>query len=377
MSDVGVIFDRWEEYSSRFELSYKYAVAHMYSITNPAFINEVLGELGNGRRTWLTVRNDDIYSFRWGDPEFARDFILNMPPSDKCVGFYMGPDGYIWGRDFLTRNPAGPQRETVVEKQWYSFMLWGRLAYDPTITDAHFERVLAAHFPEVKARQLDEAWRAASRVFPLITRFAWGRIDVHWFPEACFSSPGYRGFYTVGEFIERDPIPGSQVLGIKAWRRAQLDGQPMKGITPLELADDLAENAATVRRLLPGLRANAGDNAELVATLNDLEMFALLGDYYAAKIRAACDLALFDANSDRKLQQRAVTQLKAALGFWEAYARMYAAQYQERVLYNRVGFVDRTALTENVKADIRMAEDWKPGTKPGDEPAHPASPRTS
>jgi hypothetical protein len=54
-----------------------------------------------GMRTWMTVRNDDIYSFRWGDPEFARAYLQAMPGPDVLAGLYMGPDGYTWGREFI------------------------------------------------------------------------------------------------------------------------------------------------------------------------------------------------------------------------------------------------------------------------------------
>jgi hypothetical protein len=346
----------------------------MYSIPDPPFIREVLGELGQGLRTWLTVRNDDIYSFRWGDPEFVRAFIKALPPADKICGFYMGPDGYIWGRDFLTKDSAGP-RQTVIEKPWYSFLLWGRLAYDPDLPDGHFRRVLADRFPQVEAAELDRAWRAASRIFPLITRFVWGSIDLRWLPEACLSHPNYRGCYSVREFIERDPMPGSGVLGIKAWRRAKRDDQPIRGTTPLELADHLVAQARLVRELLPALRRHPGTDPELTATPADLEMFAQLGDYYAAKIRAACNLALLDATGDEPLRRSAVQHLETALTHWQAYARNYADHYQQRVLYNRVGWVDRTALIEHVRADLELARQWSPGSLPGDKPRAPANPK--
>ena len=34
-----------------------------------------------------------------------------------------------------------------MEKQWYSFNMWGRLAYEPSLPDSHFEKVLAARHP--------------------------------------------------------------------------------------------------------------------------------------------------------------------------------------------------------------------------------------
>src|SRR5271169_5440377 len=147
------ILDAFKPYPSRFDLSFKYSVAHMLSSPAPPFAKESLQELPANLRMWMTVRNDDIYSFRWADPEFARAYVNNMPGPDKLAGFYMGPDGTIWGRDFLSTEPETP-RPLVIEKQWFSFMLWGRLSYEPSLPDALFERTLAERFPGVPADKL-------------------------------------------------------------------------------------------------------------------------------------------------------------------------------------------------------------------------------
>lgn len=42
-------------------------------------------------------------------PEYARAYIDNLPGPDKLAGFYMGPDGTIWGRDFLGADPETPR----------------------------------------------------------------------------------------------------------------------------------------------------------------------------------------------------------------------------------------------------------------------------
>jgi hypothetical protein len=82
----------------------------MYSEPNPPFIAPVLEEMPKNLRTWLEVRNDDIYSFRWGDPDFARAYIQNMPGPDRMAGFNMGPDGYNWGREFIDKMPEKPRQ---------------------------------------------------------------------------------------------------------------------------------------------------------------------------------------------------------------------------------------------------------------------------
>ncbi|MBM3852950.1 MAG: carbohydrate-binding family 6 protein [Verrucomicrobia bacterium] len=359
------IVDAWKDYPgfpATFDFSFKYSVAHMYSITNPPFIQPLLEGIAPGLRTWLTVRNDDIYTFRWGDPDYARDYIVNMPAADKCAGFYMGPDGYTWGRSFLERQaPATGPRPLVIEKQWYSFMLWGRLAYDPTLPNAHFERILAARFPGVPAATLFAASNVASKVVPTITSFFWGDIDLKWFPEACLSHPRNKGFYTVRHFVEGTTMPGSGHLDIREWRKRLLEKRPMQGTTPLQIADRLRGFALETDRLVTELRPHAAGSAELAATLDDHTCFALLGHYYAEKIRAACALALYDANSDPAEQAASLRHLEAALQHWKRYAAVRDARYVS-ALYNRIGYVDITALTAKVAADLDLARQWQTGS---------------
>jgi hypothetical protein len=355
------ILEAFKEYPGPFEFSFKYSVAHMYSITNPPFIQPLLEGLAPGRKTWLTVRNDDIYTFRFGDPVYARDYIRNMPPPDKMAGFYMGPDGYTWGRDFLERSPDSGKHPLVMEKQWYAFMLWGRLAYEPSLPDSHFERMLAARHPKASSQQLFRALQEASKVMPLITRFFWGDIDLKWYPEACLSHPKSKGFYTVRHFMDGISMPGANVLCIRDWRASLAARTPMEGASPLQIAEALERAATETLAALDALREAAKQDAELQKNVNDCEALAWLGRYYASKIRGACALALFDTNSATSEQESALRLLGDALSNWKKYAAIRDAHYVP-ALYNRVGYVDITALTEKVAADIEIARNWKPGT---------------
>ncbi|MGB8169485.1 MAG: hypothetical protein WCF18_18440 [Chthoniobacteraceae bacterium] len=364
-TDINEIRTEWKDYPGVLDYSYKYAVAHMYASTRPKFIDPLLAVLPKDPRTWLTVRNDDVYSFRWGDPDFAREFITKMPGADVVRGFYIGPDGYCWGREAMDKDPTSP-RQFVMQKQWFSFMLWGRLSYDPTLTDAHFEKVLAAHFPGVPADRLLASWSAASRVFPEITRFFWGNIDVKWLPEACLSHPKGKGFYTVQHFVEGETMPGEANINIREWRHrletnASLDGV----VTPPQVAANLrrdADDALAGAAEISKFKSQVSDSKELRQTLGDIEAFAHIGRYYAAKIEAACELALFDSAGKAEHQSAAIAKLEEALGHWRAYAAAYTRQYEQPLLYNRVGWVDIPKLAEKAAADIEIARQWKPGS---------------
>jgi hypothetical protein len=352
------VLDTFKDYPGPFDFSFKYSVAHMYSEVNPPFIAPVLEKMPRNMRTWLTVRNDDIYSYRWGDPDFARDYVRNIPGPDRVAGFYMGPDGYCWGREFSDREPLTP-RQLVMQKQWYSFMMWGRLSYDPDLPNALFERTLAERFPRVPGAKLYAALESASKVIPQTTRFFWQDLDFQWLPEACVSR---KGFYSVADFVSGVTMPGSGILNVRQWRSRLEKGATMEGITPPQVAAALRESAAKALALVAQMRPRQGDDRELRMTLGDVEAMAHLGNYYAGKILAAADLARFDRSGNAAQKASAVEHLGAALADWKKYAAVASSQYKPQKL-GRIGLViDLNELTAKAAADIAIAENWSTGT---------------
>jgi hypothetical protein len=348
----------WANYPGTFDLSFKYSVAHMYSSTNPAFAQPTLAELPPGQRLWFEVRNDDIYDFRWGNPTFARNYIFNMPSADRLAGFLMGPDGYVWGREFTSTEPDSP-RQLFIKKNNYSFMLWGRLGYDPTLSDSLFEKTLAAQFPQVDGQKLFAAYSAASKVIPQIDRFFWagGGNDLGWFPEACVRHPaGSKGFYTVTDFIKGKTMPDTGILDISTYCDKTTQRESVTGITPLQVAEALKADANTTLKLLSEMPA--AKEKELRFTLGDLTAMAHLGNYYAEKILGATDLALFEKTGKPEFQISAIAHLEQALDHWKKYAATTSAQYKPQLL-TRIGYVDLNALTESVQRDIVIARGMK------------------
>lgn len=165
-------------------------------------------------------------------------------------------------------------------------------------------------------------------------------------------------------------MPGAGVRDIRDWRERLAARRPMAGTTPPEIADALDGAADRALGAVAALRGAAPPREradEFAATLDDCEALATLGRYYAAKIRGACALALFDLHGDPVERASAVRQLEAALGHWRRYAAVRDARYRP-ALYNRAGYVDLTALIPQVEADVEMARRWRPGTVPRTAP---------
>ena len=143
----------WSDYPDVLDFEYKYSSAHMYSEPQPPFAAKAIQTLPPDRRLWLTFRNDDIYSFRWGDPDYVRAYLKGLPGPEKLAGTLMGSDGYIGGRDFSSIDSAKPP-QLLIDKDWLSFMLWGRLGYDPTLPDSLFRQALQTRYPDASSTDL-------------------------------------------------------------------------------------------------------------------------------------------------------------------------------------------------------------------------------
>ena len=340
-----------------FIFSFKYAKAHVYSATtqpyHPGFVKDIQRQ-GDLKTIW-TLRNDDIYYFRWGAPDFVRTFIQNIP-YEVSRGYYYGSDQYIWGREFLSREPETP-RQIEIAKHWYHWMIWGRLGYDPTLSDERFIDILQQRYPTVPGGDLFVAWREASMIYPVTTGFHWGSLDFQWYIEGCKSAPGpaqtESGFHDVNRFITLEPHKGTDNVSIPDYVKAVLAGATVPGTTPIEVSESLQCHADRALAIL-GRLSPAGDK-ELRLTFEDIRAMAYLGKYYAHKIRGATELALFRATDEASHQTAAIDELRHAAQFWRLYTATALGQYENPLWTNRVGYVDWRQLFTEVLHDIEIA----------------------
>ncbi len=338
-----------------FIFSFKYAKAHVYSATTQPYHHDFVKDLGNLKTIW-TLRNDDVYYFRWGAPRFVREFIKNIP-HDVSQGYYFGSDQWIWGREFLDRN-THPPRKLEIDKHWYQWMLWGRFGYDPDLEQSRLVGILADRFslPVQDAEILLNAWQNASMIYPITTGFHWGSLDFQWYIEGCESNPNYArtetGFHDVNRFITLPPHANSNCLSIPEYVKLRQQPEPSGRRTPFQVADRLDEHAG---RAVGPLYQIEPTTKEFERTVTDIRIVAHLGHYFADKIRGATHLAVFRATSDPDSQSQAIHRLVDAARHWYDYAGLALQHHKHPVWLNRVGFVDWRRNYEQVLEDVRIA----------------------
>lgn len=324
--------------NATFNMSAKYAMAHMYSTPTPRWTGDIQSCAKLGLKTWLTFRNDDFFYLSWGDPQFVRDFMAGIPLKDTVVGMYIGIDGYNPSRARLFKNPA-LNGQLEVERRWYMEMLWGRISYNPGTSDDVFKGMLARRYPTVSAGDLFDAWTLASRSLPKVTELVmkdWS-LDFHWYPEGCWSDPGRcGGFRTIddvggakGGFAGQDVAKGSALCNIAD----SAAGKCGRKKSSYQLADEMEADARKAISLTNTLES--GGNADLRVAINNVKQMAFLSAYYAHKIRGATYKKAGEKGKAREEMGRAYC-------WWMAYSRS----------------MEDTYLADSFR-NLAIAPDWK------------------
>jgi hypothetical protein len=351
-SDLSEIAEAFREYPTEIETSFKYSRARMYSSTKPPWFDKIYREKVEhyGTPCWLNVRNDDIFIFRWGDPEYASEYIRNIP-YELTPGFYMGPDGYVWGREFISKNPREP-RQLEVDKHWYRFRIWGRTAYNPELTASYWQDQIRLRYPGIDAEQLYSTWRATSDIISLVDKIHFRQNDFQFLPEGCLDRSE---FHDVNWFIKVAAMPLQGVVSISDYAKAEGDTE---GITPFDIADRLDLAA---RILLDGsAEIDPGDNPELKELEGDFEALGHLGHYYAQKVRGSTYTAMFRWTGKEEYKTSAVEALEAAVEPWIKYSGIANSQYETQV-FARTQELDWDARLADVRRDIEIARNARHG----------------
>lgn len=318
----------------QFDISFKYSEAHAHTTVTPGRWYRTKMEDGLGRnnlKSWLTVRNDDWYFLHWADPGFVRDYINHFPDVDKYVrGFYIGSDGWVFTNEFTSKDPYYENKNALsIQRTWYMQKLWGRISYNPSVSDEFFKDHLALKFPEVSSDELFEAWSNASASIRLANEQVTGAwdLDMDWWPEG-WTGDAWKGkgrFFSLEETRGTTPFSGSKLCSLSKSAKDEC-GDKISAWETIDKIDKAASNALNILSTL-----NFGTNTELKLTLKDLKAQANLGLYNAYKFRA-----VMYVEQDKK--DKALDAIGTAYCYWKNYTNIMDELYKAVTLQRNLDF---------------------------------------
>ncbi|MGB8451314.1 MAG: hypothetical protein WCD89_03190 [Anaerocolumna sp.] len=354
MTRYDSIMAEFKEFPCPFEISFKYSQAHMYSNTKPTFIDDFLLEKNPDIKIWLTVRNDDFYMYRWGNPKFAYEYLSQMP-ADTMTGYYMGADGFTWGADYMdNRNKSHP---LFVDKMWYMYFIWGQLSYNINLPESYFKNEIKEHFDLKDYISFYDTWKHASDIIPEVNCTHWHDFDFQWYPEGCCMYEPETDklvFADINEFVSCKSVPGADYYSVSDYCKAVVNNESLTKINPLSMADSIWNHSD---KAVEGLKKfeNIVGNKEIKYTMDDILALCYLGYYYSLKIKAAVSLCMYRLTGVKPLQAEAVSFLRAAGDYWKMYSSKSKEMYKPQVLTRLCGYVDIQRFDELTELDVLLA----------------------
>lgn len=308
----------------------------------------------NHKVVW-TMRNEDMFLLRWGQPDFVREFERGKR-GDYVGGAIIGSECYIPALDYLSKEGAHKTGRYAFERQWLFYAVWGRLLFDPATPDTRFEAMFESRFGPGTGKDLLAAWKLASRIPLHFASFHRGEWDGSLYTEG-FSSwrdNGERQLFNIDAFIKHPVLDRKRYINIADFVRA---GEAPPGIySPEDLADELDRTAAAATARLKNLREARARKPALDCELTDIEAWGAFANYFAAKLRAGVRLATARTKKDAAQQQLAVIQLQEALTHWKRLSELGARFNQLPIPSNSKEPVSWAALLPQVEKDIELAK---------------------
>ena len=293
---------------------------------------------------WM-IRNEDFFALRWCEPDFIRKHI-ELNGHDYVGGYYIGSESYIPAKDYMT----APEFISgyAFERQWLFYKAWGRLLYNPELSDQFFINACRERYGDA-GEALFAALKLGSRM-PLrlgtMFDFSW---DYTLYSEGFLSynaKSNPENLITVEELVKHRTLdPDYLSVADYCDLLAQGKAVPQGRISPLTVARDLTRDGREALELLQPLLAQDNSKA-LTVELADAQAWAHLSLYFAEKLRSAVAYKRFLDSGEADHGRKAVQALRRAVSHWEDLAAVTDPVYVEMPVATIYRYEGETALTE-------------------------------
>lgn len=213
------------------------------------------------------------------------------------------------------------------QKYRYTYLLWGRLLYNPDENPLVWRRFLAAEYGADAAPAAEAALSNLSRILPLVTTAHgvgasnngnWPENPINlpissWLPSHHYqkdtaSPPNWSGVM---------PFDPTLFASVGDYARDAVSGRTDARYTPLEVASWLEGFVDAGASALAEFSAKADPaDAQTTRTLVDLEVLVRLGRFYAGQYRASVAYAFFENTGSAASIASAVDLLEGAREQW-------------------------------------------------------------
>jgi hypothetical protein len=259
---------------------------------------------------WQVRASGTYRVFHWGWPEFARRTIESCKFGGG-VGFTLEPmNAYNPQTDYLHNNPQTDHKvyDWMFEEQWFWYMVWGRTAYDPDVSEEVWLREFINKFGDRAGPLIYKAVVENSKIVPMVYSYhTQGLSQTHMAPEFETGDhsresrvPFWQGTRIVPfgggnkDFLSVGVLDRTAMTDPASYVSEYLKHVATGRMSPFEAADYLGASAdLSEREIKNAAKMNPTSEKEFDCIAKDVQAVAWLGRYYRDRILSATHLAFY------------------------------------------------------------------------------------
>lgn len=286
----------------------------------------------------------------WGDPAFAAGYARSSTLAG-AQGLEISEPLFFKGRKGAGivggHDPYADDELRLGVADWrkheYTYLLWGRLLYDPDTDPEVWRRHLRAEYGPV-AEPLETALGVLSRVLPLVTtaHMPSASNNSYW-PEMYTDLPISPWVHALPYWWDTpnptnwgaaSPLDPTLFYGVDEYVQDALMGALSGRYTPLEVAAWLEALAADGASAIDSIAGAAGGDAPQVRrAVVDLRVLVQLARFFAGKFRSAVEYAFHRQTGDPDLLVRTIELLEEAHADYAAIPGIVEGVYQAQLSF--------------------------------------------
>ncbi|MEW6237154.1 MAG: hypothetical protein AB1656_17365 [Candidatus Omnitrophota bacterium] len=276
----------------------------------------------------------------WGNYDFVKQTIQNTSFGGANGFVVETPSTYYPQTDEYTSAIQLNLRyyDWTYERDWYWFLLWGRLGYNPNEPPETFIKLFERHFGPGAGAPIYQALQDSGSVVPAIASvYGLG-------PDMRNLAPELELPASFTAFFEARPFDSSRIRSVTEEAIALATGQIDGRLSPFNLLQDAATGAerasAAIREAESVLTQSLDktDESNSPAALQryrewnaislDMEILSALGNYYRDAVNTALQMGLYQLTGDASSLVLASQGQKAMLEDWERLAQTGENHYR-------------------------------------------------
>lgn len=301
------------------DLKYNWSHAH----STPKLVKVHGGEMFDtfynpspeGYKITYTARNEDFFALRWGVPDFIREHIAQNS-QDYVGGYFIGSETYIPAKDYFTAIDDPVDWDYAFERQWLFYKLWGRLLYNPNMSDEEFQAEFNIRYGE-RGDNLLEAFALASSTQLHLASLYDATWDFTLYGEGFLALIGDTTRYISVNRLINHPTLDPDYVSVKDYIEKISSGETLEPekITPPVLINLLEKDCQRAIDLVKDI--DVKNNSSLMYEVADIKAWSYLGFHLAEKLKGALALQTYRKSGEEKNKREAIKHLEQALTYWD------------------------------------------------------------